>query len=152
VTRIRRATPKDAPDVARLLHDFNTEFDDFTPGVEVLTRNAREMLEAGDTLVLLAGDGPDGLAELRFRRSIWTLKLDAYVEELYVIPELRGQGIGRVLLREVMEVARAEGATYMELGTSQDDTAAVALYESEGFDCHEGRGSGPLALFYEREL
>lgn len=85
MTEIRRATASDAPTVAQLLHDFNSEYDDFTPGVEVLTRNAREMLADGDMIVLLAGDGPDGFAELRFRKSVWTAKPDAYLEELYVV-------------------------------------------------------------------
>jgi len=62
------------------------------------------------------------------------------------------QGIGRAILRAALDVARAEGASHMDLGTSEDDEAARALYESEGFDCHEGKGSGPLSLFYEREL
>ena len=152
MTSIRRATPDDAVEVARLLHDFNTEYDDFTPGVEVLTRNARDMIANGDMVVLLAGNGPDGLAELRFRKSVWTGKLDCYLEELYVIPELRGQGIGRVLLREAMDVARAEGAAHIELGTSEDDEAARALYESEGFTNREGNPDGPVMFFYEREL
>ena len=138
--------------MARLLHDFNTEYDDFSPGVKVLTRNAREMLAGGDMVVLLAGDGPDGLAELRFRKSVWTARLDCYLEELYVVPELRGQGIGRALLRETMEVARAEGATQIDLGTSEDDAAARALYESEGFTNREGNPDGPVMFFYEREL
>ena len=138
--------------MARLLHDFNTEYDDFTPGVEALTRNAREMLADGDMVVLLAGDGPDGFAELRFRKSVWTAKLDAYLEELYVVPALRGQGIGRVLLREAMDVARAEGAVNIELGTSEDDEAARALYESEGFTNREGSPDGPVMFFYERRL
>jgi ribosomal protein S18 acetylase RimI-like enzyme len=149
---IRRATPDDAPDVARLLHDFNTEYDDFTPGIEVLTRNVREMLAAGEMIVLLAGDGPDGFAELRFRKSVWTAKLDCYLEELYVVPALRGQGIGRAILREAMDVARADGATFIELGTSEDDEAARALYESEGFTNREGSPDGPVMFFYEREL
>ncbi len=152
MTHIRRATPDDAADVARLLHDFNSEYEDFTPGVEALAENARAMLADGDMVVLLAGEGPDGLAELRFRKSVWTATLDCYLEELYVVPPLRGQGIGRALLREAMDVARAEGAVHMDLGTSEDDEVARILYESEGFDCHEGRGSGPLSLFYEREL
>ncbi len=152
MTEIRRATPDDAPAVARLLHDFNSEYDDFTPGVEVLTQNARGMLADGDMIVLLAGDGPHGFAELRFRKSVWTAKLDAYLEELYVVPALRGQGIGRVLLREAMVVARAEGAVNIELGTSEDDEAARALYESEGFTNREGSPDGPVMFFYEREL
>jgi ribosomal protein S18 acetylase RimI-like enzyme len=152
MTGIRRASPDDAPDVARLLHDFNTEYDEFTPGVEVLTRNAREMLAEGDMVVLLAGDGPDGFAELRFRKSVWTATLDCYLEELYVVPPLRGQGVGRTLLREAMKAARAEGAAHIELGTSEDDVAARALYESEGFTNREGRPDGPVMFFYEREL
>jgi len=149
---IRRATPDDAPDVARLLHDFNTEYDDFSPGVEVLTANAREMLAAGDMVVLLAGEGPDALAELRFRKSVWTATLDCYLEELYVVPDLRGQGIGRKLLRGVMEVARSVGAARIELGTSEDDETARALYESEGFTNREGKPDGPVMFFYERDL
>ena len=149
---IRRASPEDAPDVARLLHDFNTEFDDFTPGVEVLTKNARRMLENDEMLVLLAGEGPDGFAELRFRRSVWTGKLDAYLEELYVVPKLRGQGIGRALLEAAMEASRAQGAAHIDLGTSEDDVAARALYESAGFTNREGKPDGPVMYFYEREL
>lgn len=152
MTHVRRATPDDAPAVARLLHDFNTEYDDFSPGVEVLTANAFDMLADGDMIVLLAGDGPDGFGELRFRKSVWTAMLDCYLEELYVVPELRGQGIGRDLLKEVMGVARAEGATRIELGTSHDDTAARALYESEGFTNREGGDMGPVMYFYERDL
>ncbi len=69
---IRRAGPGDAADIARLLHDFNTEFEDPTPGVEALTENARQMLDGGEMTVLLGGEGPDGLALIRFRTSVWT--------------------------------------------------------------------------------
>lgn len=55
-------------------------------------------------------------------------------------------------MNAAMALAREQGADYMDLGTSEDDTAARALYESLGFDNHEGRGSGPRALYYERDL
>ena len=44
--RVRRATPDDAADVARLLHDFNTEYDEESPGVAVLTERVRPRLAA----------------------------------------------------------------------------------------------------------
>ncbi len=150
--RIRVAEPSDAADVARLLDDFNTEFDDDTPGVEALTRNARRMLTDGDMTVLLAGDGPDALAELRFRRSVWTLETDAHLEELYVAPALRGRGIGRALLSAAMDAARERGATHIDLNTSLDDTAAIGLYETSGFTNREGGPDGPSMVYYEREL
>ena len=110
------------------------------------------MLENDEMTVLLAGDGPDALAELRFRTSVWDGKPDAYLEELYVAPPLRGQGIGRELLEAVMAVARERGATHIDLTTSVDDTAAVALYESSGFTNREGNPDGPSMVYYEREL
>lgn len=62
---------EDAPLIARLLHDFNTEYEEETPEVEELTRHATRMLREGEMTVLLAPDGA-GLALLRFRPSVWT--------------------------------------------------------------------------------
>lgn len=149
---IRRATAEDAGDVARLLHDFNTEFEEYTPGVAVLAENAARMIRAAEAVFLLGGDGPDGIAELRFRSSVWTGAPDAYLEELYVAPQRRGEGIGRALLEAAIETARDAGAKQIDLGTSEDDVAAIALYESAGFTNQEGRPDGPRMLFYERVL
>jgi len=51
-----------------------------------------------------------------------------------------------------IEEARRAGADYMDLGTSEDDSAARALYESLGFTNREGRPDGPVMFVYEREL
>ena len=149
---VRRATSGDAADAARLLHDFNTEFGDFTPGVEALTARLAKLLDAGEATVLLGGDGPEGIAVLRFRPALWTPTIDAYLEELYVAPAKRGQGLGRALLNAALDVARVAGAGDIHLGTSEDDTAALALYESTGFTNREGGADGPVMLFYERRL
>ncbi len=149
---IRRAGPEDAPQVARLLHDFNEEFDEPTPGVAALTEHARPLLEAGETNVLLAGDGPDGIALIRFRAGVWTGQPEAHLQELYVVPPLRGRGIGRALLEATIAVAREAGATGIDLNTGETDTAARALYESMGFSNREGAPDGPAMLFYEREV
>jgi ribosomal protein S18 acetylase RimI-like enzyme len=149
---VRRADVADAGDVGRLLHDFNTEYDDYTPGAGALGKRIGELLESGDVLVLLGGDGPDGLALLRFRPSLWSETLDCYLEELYVVPDRRGEGLGEALMRAAMDTARAEGAGYMDLGTAETDTAARALYEKLGFDNREGKPHGPVNYFYEREL
>jgi ribosomal protein S18 acetylase RimI-like enzyme len=149
---VRIAEVEDAPEVARLLHDFNTEFSDPSPGVAVLTENARRLLGAGEIVVLLAGAGPDGIAMVRYRPSVWSGALDAHLEELYVAPALRRRGIGRALLEATMAAAREAGATRIDLGTGETDTAARALYESCGFTNLEREPGGPRMLFYEREL
>jgi len=151
VHEVRQAGPDDATAIGRLLHDFNTEYDDVTPGPERLAARMRELM-AGDTRVLLAGAGPDGLAVLRFRPSIWTPGLECYLAELYVVPGRRGRGLGRALMEAAIALARREGADYMDLGTSEDDVAARALYERMGFSRGEGGADGPVMFVYEREL
>jgi ribosomal protein S18 acetylase RimI-like enzyme len=149
---VRRATPGDAPAVARLLHDFQAEFDEPSPGLEMLEDRYADLIRNKDMIVLLIGEGPDGFAQVRFRPWVYSAGLHSYLEELYVKPELRGNGLGRALLEAAMEAARTEGAEQMELGTSEDDVAARALYESAGFINREGGPDGPVMFFYEREL
>ena len=149
---VRRAGPEDADAVGRLLHDFNTEYDEPTPGADALAKRMRDLISSDETAVLLAGDGPDGLAVLRFRPSIWSEALECYLAELYVAPDRRGHGLGRALMEEAIRLARDKGADHMDLGTSDDDVAARALYESVGFSNRESRPDGPLNYFYEREL
>ena len=138
--------------MARLLHDFNTEFSEPVPDVDVLAERIAQFIEVDEATFLLVGVGPDGVAEIRLRPSIMTGALDAYLEELYVSPARRGQGLGRALLEAAMVVAREQGATRMELGTSEDDVAARSLYESAGFSDREGKPDGPVMFFYERDL
>ncbi|MFA9270480.1 MAG: N-acetyltransferase family protein, partial [Baekduiaceae bacterium] len=102
---VREATSADAPAIGRLLHDFNTEYDDVTPGPEALARRTAQLLEGGDTVILVAGDGPDGLVVLRFREAIWAFAQECYLAELYVVPPLRGRGIGRALMEGALAPA-----------------------------------------------
>lgn len=149
---VRHATVDDAAAVAQLLDDFNREFGGHTLGAPALEQRLRELIDGSETTVLVVGDEPVGLAVLRFRRSIWGEDLECTVAELYVIPSRRGHGIGRALMEDAIGHARERGADYIDVGTSHDDTAARAVYESLGFSNHEGGPEGPINYFYGREL
>jgi ribosomal protein S18 acetylase RimI-like enzyme len=148
---VRRAGPDDVTAIGRLLYDFNVEYDEPTPSPDALAERFGELL-ADDTVVLLGGPGPNGIAVLRFRPAIWTPGLECYLAELYVVPSKRGHGLGRTLMEAVMDTARGEGATYMDLNTSEEDVAARNLYESLGFSNREGKADGALNYYYERDL
>jgi ribosomal protein S18 acetylase RimI-like enzyme len=150
--RVRAAEIADADAVGRLLHSFNTEFGEPTPDPDALADRVRQLLASDDFVVLLAGSGPNGLAVLRFRRAIWTDALECYLAELYVEPSYRRRGLGLALMEAAIDVARANGADHMDLGTSEDDKAARALYERLGFLNREGGPDGPVMYVYEREL
>ncbi len=152
----RVATIADAGEIARVLREFNAEFSDPAPSQEWLSARVAELLSGGDTsAVLLCVDDPghvDGLALMRFRPSLWEPADECYLAELYVRPQLRGRGLGRLLLTAAMRHASEGGATYMDLTTTNQDTAAMALYESMGFDRHERRGPETVSYYYEIDL
>jgi ribosomal protein S18 acetylase RimI-like enzyme len=149
---IRSADQSDAESIGQLLHDFNREFDEPTPPPLALADRVRLLLGAGDTTILIGGAGPDGLAVLRYRAAIWSEALECYLAELYVVPDRRGQGLGRALMESAIDEARGHGADYMDLGTSEDDVVARNLYQSLGFTNREKPPDGPIMYVYEREL
>jgi GNAT superfamily N-acetyltransferase len=149
---VRCASAADANAIGQLLHDFNREYEEATPGPSVLAERIRRLMDAGGTVVVVGGPGPDGLAVLRFRPDIWSESLECHLAELYVTPGRRGHGLGRALMKEAIEQARRHGADRMDLSTGEDDAAARVLYESLGFTNREGGPDGPVNYFYERGL
>jgi len=148
----RLADGDDAAVIGRLLYDFNREFDEPTPAPGALAERLRQLIAGGETTVMLGGDGPDGLAVLRFRPAIWSSGLECCLAELYVAPASRGRGLGRALMEAAIREARGRGADTMDIGVDEPDLAARRLYESLGFTNRAGGPGGPLMYVYEREL
>lgn len=148
------ATRADAGEVGALLHRFNTEFGDPSPGAKTLTRRVAELIQRGDpSIFLLAGPRDIGVAVVPFREALFGDGLTGYLEELYVVSDRRREGHGRELMETAMRLARERGATTMELGTAIEDTAARGLFERLGFSNLEKRGDpSSQMLFYERSL
>ncbi|CCQ14056.1 Acetyltransferase, putative [Rhodococcus sp. AW25M09] len=139
-------------EAATMLVDFHREYDYPAPDPDFLAQHLSRLVESGDTSVLTFGTPAIGVAVLRFRTGTWTADLESYLAEFYIKPGLRGKGYGTTFLDDVIDHVRTRGATYLDLNTSEDDEAARHVYEKRGFDCHEGHGEGPMALYYELDL
>jgi ribosomal protein S18 acetylase RimI-like enzyme len=118
----------------------------------VLADRLHQLIAGGDTVVLVAGDGPDGLAVLRYRAAIWRSGLECYLAELYVVPSRRRHGLGRALMEAAMREAKKRGADTMDIGVDEPDTAARRLYEALGFTNRVNGADGPVMYVYERDL
>jgi GNAT superfamily N-acetyltransferase len=149
---VRHADQADLDVVGRLLHEFNLEFGEPAPEPEVLAARLGRLLDHGDTAVLVGGDGPDGLALLRFRPALWSSGLESYLAELYVVPARRGHGLGRALMEAALREAKRRGSDTMDIAVDEPDVAARRLYESLGFTNRAGSEDGPLMYVYERDL
>jgi GNAT superfamily N-acetyltransferase len=85
-----------------------------------------------------------GLVHYLFHRSTTRLKDICYLQDLFTLPELRGQGIGRKLIEAVYEAARAAGCSRVYWQTQATNTAARVLYDKVA--AHKG------FIVYVREL
>lgn len=153
---VRVAAPgADAELAGRLLHDFLVEFDAPSPGAVAL-RDRFEALLAADTgmlvLIAVSGGTPLGLAVLVVRPTCFVDGQAAMLEELYVVPERRGEGIGSAILQRALTEATARGVEFFEVGVDEGDVDARRFYERHGFTNEARPGTAERMLYYEQEL
>ena len=147
----RLATADDADEVARLLHDFNTEFETPSPGVEVLAARLRVLLAGEETVAILAGTPAVAVALVTLRPNVWYAGQVALLDELYVVANLRDHGIGSAIVDQLVSTSRARGVDLIEINVDEGDVDARRFYERHGFSSTEP-GSTERSLYYSREL
>ncbi len=59
---------------------------------------------------------------------------EAYITNVAVFGEYRKEGIGRKLLNEACSGAKERGCEFITLEVRESNSAAISLYESEGFE------------------
>ena len=55
------------------------------------------------------------------------------IKRMYVVPELRGKGIAKIILRELEQWGREEGFTHSKLETGIKQPEAIAVYKKEAY-------------------
>lgn len=147
----RIAQPNDAAVVAQLLDDFNREFDTPTPGAAVLAPRLEQLLAGDQVFAVLIGEPAAGLALVTLRPNVWYDGPVALLDELYVVPGRRGQGLGTELLHLVEHVVRERGGELLEINVDGEDVDARRFYERHGYRNSEP-GRQDQLLYYFREL
>jgi GNAT superfamily N-acetyltransferase len=82
-------------------------------------------------------------------------RLDAHTAEIkrmYVVPEARGRGLGRVLLTALEDAARELGYKRARLDTGPGQPNARALYLSAGYDEIDDYNGNPVASFWGEKV
>jgi len=132
---IGRARPNDLDALLPLVEAFQREAGYATGDATLRGTLARLLREENAGRVLIAREGARavGYAALCFGYSIEFRGRDAFVDELYVIPEARSRDLGRALLRALETEARANGVRQLHLEVEQHNAAARRLYVAEGF-------------------
>jgi GNAT superfamily N-acetyltransferase len=77
----------------------------------------------------LAGDRAVGIVHWLFHRSCWTVANYCYLQDLFVIPEHRGSGLGRRLIEYVFAAARDARSAKVYWMTHETNATAMLLYD-----------------------
>lgn len=132
--RTRIGSSADAATVARLLIAFNGEFDSPAPDLATLTRRFARILDDPATLVVLAEiEDEVGFALVTLRPTPYHDGPLAQLDELYVVPDLRGDGIGTRILEQVLDSLTTRGIREMHINVDEIDDGARRFYERHGF-------------------
>ena len=130
-------------EVARVavLFDAYRRFHGRRPDPSGALRFVRERVESGESVLFLAtledasGAAQDlGFAQLYPFFSSVGLERTFVLNDLFVAPEARGQGVGRALLWRARDFARSTGARRLDLQAARADARAQSLYEAFGFE------------------
>ena len=93
--------------------------------------------DLGRVWLIAKDEEPVGYVALTFGYSLEFHGRDAFVDELFVRAEQRGQGAGTAALRFVMDACPALGVHTLHLEVERVNTAAQALYRRFGFHDHD---------------
>lgn len=76
-----------------------------------------------------------GYLKLNFGQSQTELQDNKAVEieRIYVLKEYHGKGVGQLLLRQAIKIARQKNAGYVWLGVWEENPRAINFYKKNGF-------------------
>lgn len=128
---IRRVTADDRaawlPLWQAYLRFYNTELAD-----AVTQSTWQRFLDPSEpTHAALAWDGDNavGMVHFIYHRSNWSIENSCYLQDLLVVPQMRGTGVGRQLIEFVYDTARNDGCAKVHWLTHESNATAIQLYE-----------------------
>jgi GNAT superfamily N-acetyltransferase len=137
--RIERATEGDVPLILRLIQGLAVyEKLEVTATEEGLRETLFGARPAADVIIAYAGDTPAGFALFFPNYSTFLGKPGLYLEDLFVLPEWRGQGLGHALMKRLAAIAIERGCGRFEWSVLDWNTPAIGFYEGLGARLMDG--------------
>jgi GNAT superfamily N-acetyltransferase len=125
-------------DIEPIQHLLLNQFDEHSISVshESMRQAIGELLKDPRKGMCLVARESGQIVGLAVISLAWTLEhggKSAWLDELYVLPECRGRGVGRALLGQAVTAARELGCAAIDLEVDRAHSRAERLYAREGF-------------------
>ena len=132
---IRTTTEADIPVILDLIRQL-AEYEREPEAVVATEAGLREVLfgaqRSAETLLALENDKPVGFAVYFYNFSTWLGRPGLYLEDLFVLPSVRGKGYGRALLERLAQIAHERGCGRMEWAVLDWNEPAIQFYKKLG--------------------
>jgi GNAT superfamily N-acetyltransferase len=133
--QIRRATERDVPVILSFIRQL-AEYERLSHEAVMTEDMLRESLfgsrPAAEVLLGYFGDRPVAFAVFFHNFSTFLGRSGLYLEDLFVIPEMRGKGFGRALLVELAKIARERKCGRFEWSVLDWNEPAIKFYKAMG--------------------
>jgi ribosomal protein S18 acetylase RimI-like enzyme len=132
---IKRITASELTNLVPLFNQYMV-FYDKPPDSARYRSYLHDRLEREEAIVYVAYDESEmaiGFVLNYFSFSSLALGKIVVLNDIFVLPDARSQGVGKLLIEQSFELARENGAVRVDLGTAKDNHAAQKLYEQLGF-------------------
>ncbi len=140
---LRPATPTDAQtilDFIQLLAEYEREPDAVHATTDDILRYGFSADKVFDCIIAewqespktSSASQPVGFALYFFNYSTWEGRPGLYLEDLFVLPSMRGKGIGKALLVECARIAKEKNCARFQWQVLDWNTPAIDFYESLG--------------------
>ena len=133
---LRSLREDDFPAASRLVAEMGAHRSPLPDRIDAVQRAYREIIRRSTDASLLAErDGAAvGIATVEIRSTLRRQTPEAWIPELVVTEQSRGQGIGRTLLEGALQAAGERGAERVALESGPQRVTAQSLYRSMGFE------------------
>ena len=132
---IRPATPDDVSlilDFIRQLADYEKMSDDVVADETTLRASLFEGRQVAEVVIASYDCEPAGFALFFHNFSTFLGRPGIYLEDLFVVPKMRGKGIGRILLSFLAKTAVERGCGRLEWWVLDWNTDAIRFYQRLG--------------------
>ena len=134
--KIRLAKESDCETVVRFVSELMQElgFRDFDgEGVDEIFMDFVQSKERGYVMLSESNDNICGLCTVSIVMALRTKGVYGIIQEMYILPGIRGQGIGEKLLETALEYAQTIGCSMVEVGTPPEGSRQGRFYQRGGF-------------------
>jgi GNAT superfamily N-acetyltransferase len=132
---IRRGTERDVPTILKLIRGL-AEYERLAHEMEATPARVRAhgfgRRRYFETIICRRGGKPVGFALYFFTYSTFLARPTLYLEDLFVLPENRGTGAGKALLRALARIAIRRGCGRLEWAVLDWNRPAIGFYKRLG--------------------